>query len=82
MASYKHLSFKCFSKNAFVSKIFSQIVRPVLAALSVNGLIDRFAMCSYWSIIKMKDWPFSVWSLLTLSKYPFKRGLIYHENHA
>ena len=35
LTSGQHFSIKYFSKNAFRSKI----VRPVLAALSVNGLI-------------------------------------------
>ena len=37
----KHFSFKCFPDNAFESNIlvFSKFVRPVLAPLSVNGLM-------------------------------------------
>ena len=38
LTSLLHFSYNYFAKNAFVRKNISKIVRPVLAALSVNGL--------------------------------------------
>ena len=39
VASDKYFSFKYFPKNAYVTKIISKIVRPVLAALSVKAVM-------------------------------------------
>ena len=36
--SDQHFSFKCFKKKCFCKENISKIVRPLLAALSVNGL--------------------------------------------
>ena len=41
LASDYHFSFKYFPKDAYVRKIYALIVRPVLAALIVNGLTQR-----------------------------------------
>ena len=38
LASDLYYSFRCFQEIAFVIEIFERIVRPLLAALSVNGL--------------------------------------------
>ena len=39
MASDQHFYFKYFPENTFVSKNIFKIARPVLAALSENGLM-------------------------------------------
>ena len=54
MASNQHFSFKCFQENAFLSKIFPKIVRPLLAALSVNGLINILSLhlSDYLDVVK------------------------------
>ena len=38
LSSDQHFSLKCFQKNCFCKGNISKIVRPLLAALSVNGL--------------------------------------------
>ena len=42
LSAGQHFSIKYFPKNAFRSKGFTKLVRPVLAALSVNGLINVY----------------------------------------
>ena len=38
LSSDQHFSFKCFKKKCFSKENTSRIIRPLLAALSVNGL--------------------------------------------
>ena len=39
LSSDQHFSFKCFKKKCFCKENISKIVRPLLAAMSVNGLM-------------------------------------------
>ena len=47
-----------------------------------NRLIGRFAMILINRLLKLKIDHFRLLFLLTWSKFPFKRGLAYHERHA
>ena len=62
MTSDQHFSFKCFPENAFPSKIFSKIVRPVLATLSVNGLITS-PVFTFLHSHNLVVFPSAVWNI-------------------
>ena len=47
-----------------------------------NRLIGRFAMILINRLLKQKIDHFRLLFLLTWPKFPFKRGLAYHESHA
>ena len=55
LSSDQHFSFKCFQKKCFCTENISKIVRPLLAALSVNGLRVNLILlrecCYFHSII-------------------------------
>ena len=58
LTSGQHFSIKYFYRNAFHSKSYTKIVRPVSAALSVNGLISISMSNPFMTVADKTAWQF------------------------
>ena len=63
LSSDQHFSFKCFPKKRFCKRNISKIVRPLLAALSVNGFTHILPVATNWWK-KPENW-LKLWHMVT-----------------